>query len=38
MGQLCHFKTRKEARDFNHLAFQGKHQVVRMRLTLEREK
>jgi len=37
-GQLCSFKTRQEARDFNHLAFQDKHKVVKIRLTLEREK
>lgn len=37
-GKLCYFNTRKEARDFNHLAFQNKHKVVKMRITVEREK
>ena len=37
-GKLCYFDTRREARDFNHLAFQDKHKVVKVRFTIERVK
>lgn len=37
-GKLVVGDTRKEIRDLNHLAFQDKHKVTKIRLTVDIEK
>ena len=37
MGKAVVAQTRQEVRDLNDLAFGGRHKVVRVRLTIQRE-